>query len=224
MDDWIRWIFIGIIATLAATSIIYYAKSKRNSEVIKQQIVEVITVDDLDKALDQAKTKIEGAGYVIAHVTPDFINERMLDSPQLSVTLVMVDPLARNAICQRQHDEDNQPRTYGEILTKTQNFMRKSKSLLGKRLKLGFIDVYPTMTVIIIDNDLYAYFYPYKSMGRKSELGPSSPVLKYVNYTNNKQAEFFTNHLRNIFNNAKFLSIDADYQKYQIASLKDPCF
>jgi hypothetical protein len=228
MDDWIRGIVIGVvagvIATLAATGIISYVKSKRDGEVVKpRQTVEVVTMTDLDKAIDEAKTSIEASGYVVAKITPDLVNGKMLDSPIFSANIVMVNPLGK-AICLRQHDEDDQPRTYGEILSKTQNFIRKSKDALGKRLKLGFIDAYPTMTVIIVDSDLYAYFYPYKAMGRKSKLGPDSPVVKFIDYANNKQAEFFKNHLNNIIDKAEYLTTEADYQKYLTASQRDPCF
>lgn len=74
------------------------------------------------------------------------------------------------------------------------------------------------MTVIIIDDDLYAYFYPYKG------LGTSSPVLRFRNYAKDDRAKFFETHLRSVFKSAVFLSSDADYKRYETADLKDPCF
>lgn len=184
-----------------------------------------MTLQDLSKAIEGAKVRIEATGYYLSQMEPDTINRIMLNSPRLTAKIVMVDPLPGKAICQRQYDEDNVSRNYSKIIQKVQEFRQKCRSLIDdERLKVGLIDAYPTMSVTIVDDDLYAYFYPYKSLGTESHLGPGGPVLKFSNYTRNAQAKFFENHLNHVFNGIKFLSGDGDYDRYRNAPLKDPCF
>lgn len=180
---------------------------------------EFVTRNDLEKSIKDAKTKIEAVGYVLKIIDPDFINNKMKGTPTFTAKIVMVDPLgSKKVICQRQYDEDNKPRNYTQILERIKEFIQKSKNSLGDHLQLGLTDVYPTIAVIIIDDDLYTYFFPYHG------LGTDSPVIKFRNYNQDERAKFFENHLRKIFESAKYLSKDADYKRYESANSNDPCF
>jgi hypothetical protein len=209
----------GGLLVIAITALVTtHIVNKWNVDNQKGSPVEVVNLGDVEEALRNAKYKVEATGYVLSRLTPDYVIGKMHDMPKFTTNIVMVDPIPRNVICQRQHDEDNKPRNYQQILLKLREFRQKGKSLVGERLKLGVIDAYPTMAVIIIDDDLYVYSYPYKA------LGTDSPVLKFSNYLKDDRAKFFETHLRNVFQNAKFLVSDADYKQYETANLKDPCF
>ena len=204
---------ITAITTVLITSYVY----KPSNDIPKIRTVETVNIKDLEQALGAAKEKVEATGYIVSKLTPDDISEKLSLHPKFTVSLVVVNPFSP-VLCQRQRDEDRQPRNYQQILSKLREFRQKSKSMIGGRLRLGVSDVYPTMTVIIVDDDLFAYFYPYKG------LGTTSPVLKFTDYVKDERAKFFETHLRNVFLNAKFLTSDADYKRYETANLNDPCF
>jgi hypothetical protein len=210
---------VGGLLVIATTALVTtYIVNKRNSDNQQLRPVEVITIGDFEQALRDAKNKVEATGYVMSRLTPDYISGKMRDIPKFTASIVVVDPLPRKVICQRQYDEDNKPRSYEQAILKLREFRQKGKNLIGERLKLGVIDAYPTMAVIIIDDALYAYFYPYK------ELGATGPVFKFSDYVKDERAKFFETHLRRVFQHARFLSSDTDYKPYETADLKDPCF
>jgi hypothetical protein len=223
----IAGLIVALLVMIGSPIGSYYVVKYIQSREIKPQVrsIETVTMKDLENSLAEAKTNIKATGYYIKSIDPDLISSKISDSTKFSAKIVMVDPLAPNKIiCQRQRDEDDQPRNYQQILLKIREFRQKSENQFGERLKIGLIDVYPTMNVIIVDEDLYAYFYPYKAYGVASDLGPSSPILKFSNYTKDERAKFFSNHLDNIFNKATFLSPSVNYRRYEAADLKDPCY
>ncbi len=153
-------LFAGVLAGLlviAITALITKYAVDQTTEVEHHRIVETVTIGDVQQALGEAKENVEATGYVISKLTPDDVNDKMRDFPKFTTSIVMVNPFSP-VICQRQHDEDNQPRNYQQILSKLREFRQKSPRLIGERLRVGVSDVYPTMTVIIIDDDLMRTF------------------------------------------------------------------
>lgn len=206
----------GGLSVIAITALITtYVVSWRNADGQNLGNVETIEMADLQKALSDAKEKVKATGYVLVKVTPDQINDKITAFPKFTATIVMVNPLSK-ANCQRELDENNPRRNFEQILHRLSEFRQKSKSEIGQRLKVGVSNKYPTMTVLIIDHDLYAYFYPYNG------LGTSSPVLKFRDYVKDERARFFENHLDSILKDATYLSKDDDYKPYG-PDTKYPC-
>jgi hypothetical protein len=136
--------FIVAIATLvvspiASYYILKYVEERENGS--KGQTIETVTVEDLGKAIQGAKVKIEATGYYLSQIEPDTIDRVMLNSPKLTAKIAMVDPLAGKAICQRQYDEDNVSRNYNKIIQKVKEFRQKCRSLIDdRRLKVASLD------------------------------------------------------------------------------------
>jgi hypothetical protein len=194
--------------------------------------VEVITRGQLRQAIEDAKVRIIATGYVVSDIDADLINRK---PNNFVLTLVMVDPLGEGGpdsnICQRQSDEEDnnsQFEDYDEIIKKLKQFHSPAKTgaLIGSRLKLGVVDLYPTMAVMMVDNDLYAYFYPYGQ-------GSDSPVIKFNDYwtakEKDKRGEFFDQHLNKLtlyrekvkHSKTKFLVTDVDFKVYE--DQPNPC-
>ena len=193
---------------------IYVSKENANRAVnIPAQLV---TKQDLNVALHGARETVRATGFLINAVEPDLINDKAQRRPNFNAEIIMVDPLNHNVVCLRESDEDNFL-TYGKILLKIRIFHKNSKDLLGKRLKLYVADAYPTMSVIIIDDDLYAYFYPY------NKPGTDSPILKFKNYAKDERAKFFIDHFNKLRDAARELSQDADFVKYDTADMNFKC-
>ena len=193
------------------------------------------TRDDLRQALRVAKRRVIAAGYVLSDVDADFIKARHDHSPEFEATIVMVDPLGTGGpyrvMCQRQRDEDGDNTTYSNysrVLNKLKEFRSPAKtgSLIGNKLKVGVIDLYPTLGVFLIDDDLYVYFYPYQGAG-------NSPVIKFSNYvqTRDKRGDYFDDYLNKVTwyrtqtdgRKTKFLQTDKDWMPYEKADNNQPC-
>jgi hypothetical protein len=196
---------------------------------------ETTTRDVLHQAVREAKRRVVATGYVLSDVDADVIKALHERSPEFKATVVMVDPLGtggpNRVICQRQRDEDGENTTYsnyGRVLNKLREFRSpaKTQALIGDKLKLGVIDAYPTMAVILVDDDLYVYFYPYQSAG-------NSPVIRFGDYSHTAEprGEFFDNYLNTVtgyrdqerVRKTKFLVTDKDWMPYETANQNQPC-
>jgi len=196
---------------------------------------ETTTRDELRQALRTAKKRVVAAGYVLSDIDADFIKAQHDRSPDFEATVVMVDPLGaggpNRVMCQRQRDEEGDNTTYSNyarVLNKLREFHSPAKTgpLLGNKLKLGVIDLYPTMGVLLVDDDLYVYFYPYQGAG-------NSPTIKFENYSRSKdlRGEFFDDYLNKVtwyrsntgVRKTKFLVTDKDWKPYESASDNQPC-
>lgn len=196
--------------------------------VTQPEKIEVITRADLTRALGGANERIVAAGYVLSDITPDFIRGLMQKSSGFKATIVMVDPLGPgNIVCQRQRDEEGDQSNYAnytEIINKIRDFRSPAKtgSWIGDRLKVGVIDLYPTLAVVLVDNDLYVYPYPYGTAA-------DSPVLKFTNYARSPGAsgKIFDDHLNKITgyrstvvdSKTRFLVTEDDWKRYEQADI-----
>lgn len=239
-----RMIAVGVILVLiigAVLMILWVQKPHKNApaanetnatsnpgESSQPEKPEVITRSELKRSLGEANERVIAAGYVLSDINADSIRGLMEKSPAFSATIVFVDPLGpKNLVCQRQRDEEGDNSNYGnyvEIINKIRDFRSPAKTggWIGNRLKVGVIDLYPTLAVILVDNDLYAYFLPYGTAA-------DSPVLKFKNYARNPHSfgRFFDDHLNKITgyrspvvgSETKFLLADDDWQRYGRADL-----
>ena len=193
------------------------------------------TRDELKQALRSAKKRVVAAGYVLSDIDADFVKGQHDKSPDFEATVVMVDPLGAGGplrvMCQRQRDEEGDNATYsnyGRVLNKLREFHSPAKTgtLLGNKLKVGVIDLYPTMGVYLVDDDLYVYFYPYQGAG-------NSPVIRFENYARSKdpRGEFFDDYLNKVtwyrtstgVRKTKFLMTAKDWKPYESATDNQPC-
>jgi hypothetical protein len=193
------------------------------------------TRKDLNQAVRAAKTRIVAAGYVLSDIDADFIKSQHDRLPYFDAIVVMVDPLGaggpNRVMCQRQRDEDGDTTSYSNysrVLNKLREFRSPAKTgkLLGNQLKVGIIDMYPTLGVILVDDDLYVYFYTYNG-------GGNSPVIKFDNYvhTKDKRGEYFDDYLNKVtwyrdqvgVRKTKFLLTDKDWIPYETADNNQPC-
>jgi len=222
MDNWLRWMIITIVGGGAvAIFSYYYLRDQPAANQCPPPSVELITDEKFADYLKDAKS-IKATGYVLHNITPDYIHGRILNEPDFNAKLVMIDPLGKS-ICQREDDEGGQS-NYNTLRSKIYDFWQKNSDQItarNPRLQVSTIDVYPTMNVIIInDNDLYVHFYSYKDLGTKS------PILRFSNYKSDTRAAFFENHLNNIFEDKtklRRLVTGQDFQRYEEASHNNPC-
>jgi hypothetical protein len=157
---------------------------------------------DLKLEVENAKNRVWASGVALSKLDPRILTERL--KAGVSVQVVYLDPCGE-AIKKRQTDENNPSATNNvrtrltgyDTFSKLYNLAESEKSSLQVRV----LDVYPTMAVIIIDNDLYAYFC------RFGDVCSASPALVFKDYTNKKPkdpaAEFFENHFNASFAKAR---------------------
>lgn len=193
------------------------------------------TRDDIRLALRGAKRRVVAAGYVLSDIDADLIKARHDNAPEFKATIVMVDPLGAGGpyrvMCQRQRDEEGDKTTYSNysrVLSKLREFHSPAKTgnLIGNKLTVGVIDLYPTLGVFLIDDDLYVYFYPYEGAG-------DSPVIKFSDYihTRDKRGDFFEEYLNKVtwyrnqtaVRKTKFLQTEKDWLPYEKADNNQPC-
>jgi hypothetical protein len=221
----VQAIIVALISSLGAFATGYLAafqKVENNLSVqpvvtnnLISQSVDLVSIEDLKKALGEAKFRIWATGYFLEPINTGLINNKITDSPTFAARIVLVNPFS-SVLCQRENDEGND-RNYAKILTKIRGFHKDCNQFMGNKVELRLSNVYQTFTVFIVDADLYTYFYPYKGYGT------NSPVLKFKDYSMNPRANFFSTHLDKIFNEAKPVIRDSDFQPYESVSLDNPC-
>jgi hypothetical protein len=174
----------------------------------------------LDALATSANSRVRGAGAMLAAVGPDAMTrliERALTNDRFEVKLIMLKPNGRAAI-ERAQDEGT-PRDSLKLMNllakKLVEFHNKIKDLPPKirsNLTIKCIDAYPTIAVLIIDNDLYAWWYRYGSGER------DKPVIILKNYETNprtiKLSRFFLDHLDAVEAKSE-APTEADYQEYE---------
>jgi hypothetical protein len=194
-----------------------------------------VTRRDLTQAVRAAKRRVIATGYVLSDLDADLIKSQHDRLPDFEAIVVMVDPLGAGGpsrvMCQRQRDEEGDTTSYSNysrVLNKLREFRSPAKTgkLLGNQLKVGVIDIYPTLGVILVDDDLYAYFYTYAG-------GGNSPVIRFENYVNtkDKRGEYFDDYLNKVtwyksqvgVRKTKFLLTDKDWIPYETADNNQPC-
>jgi len=161
-----------------------------------------------DAAVKQAKSRIWASGVALSKLNPQLIAEKVKEG--VTVQMAYLSPCG-DMVKQRMDDENN-PDAAVNIkgnLNKFDTFTRDFNVMQKDSLKVKLTNVYPTMVVIIIDNDLYAYFCPYGAVCS------NSPVLVFKDYEKKPKstaAKFFEDHFIAVCNKLK-----------PISNYKDPC-
>jgi hypothetical protein len=108
---------------------------------------------------------------------------------------LLCDPFCAEAAMRARDEGDNYlaPQKIAHIAILLE-VARKELCELGKEqhLILKYFTIYPTMAVVIIDDALFVYFYPY------GELGTDSPVIVMQNYKENNLSKFFLEHFESM--------------------------
>jgi len=146
--------------------------------------------------------------------------EKVKTNTQFQVKLILLKPNGKFVGIRA--DDEKMSRNPGRIADKLITLKELSEEKLTleakKRLSVKCIDVYPTISVIIIDHDLYAYFYPYRAKGT------SSPVVVFQNIDDNTDESrnlvaFFQQHFQAI-DDAAQPPTETDYEEYRKLSTK----
>src|SRR6267142_1667852 len=161
-----------------------------------------------EAAVKQAKSRIWASGVALSKLNPQLIAEKVKEG--VTVQMAYLSPCG-DMVKQRMDDENN-PDAAVNIkgnLNKFDTFTRDFNVMQKDSLKVKLTNVYPTMVVIIIDNDLSAYFCPYGAVCS------NSPVLVFKDYEKKLKstaAKFFEDHFIAVCNKLK-----------PISNYKDPC-
>jgi hypothetical protein len=160
-----------------------------------------------DAAVQNARSRIWATGVALSKLDPKLVAERV--KAGVAVQLVYVNPCGE-AVKKREEDEHN-PHASGNIMNVIRKFVDFTKDFDATQkqsLHIMRTDTYPTMVVMIIDSDLYAYFCPY---GAECS---TSPVLFFKGYREkipeNPAAKFFDNDFAAICSQATMIP---DYSK-----------
>jgi hypothetical protein len=162
-----------------------------------------------DTAVRNAKTRIWATGIALTKLNPQLISERVKE--RVDVQLAYVNPCG--ATVQQRMDDEHNPNASSNILGNLKRFDAYTKDFNAAQresLKVKLSNVYPTMVVINIDSDIYAYFCPYG--GECS----NSPVLVFKNYKEKQPesaaAKFFEKQVEAVCDKGR-----------RITNFKDPC-
>ncbi|HEX8559497.1 MAG TPA: hypothetical protein VF668_15450 [Pyrinomonadaceae bacterium] len=169
----------------------------------KENPVDFVENAELVSALERAQYEIKAVGCVVEKLESGKVAPRLKTREKLRVELVMSDPRGQ-FVTQRVLDEkrdegqdEDIDRNKKKILDQINRYRINCREFLGDRLKVGVIDLYPTIEVFIIDEDLYAYPFPYR------DYGSNMPVMRFKNYEKSAYAKPYKAHLDNIFNEVR---------------------
>jgi hypothetical protein len=162
-----------------------------------------------DAAIKNARVRVWASGVALRKLNPQLIAEKVKDG--VNARLIYLNPCGET-VRRRQEDENN-PNATGNIRAGLNTFDTYTKDFNESQqrdLQVKLTDVYPTMIVVIIDDDLYAYFCPYGAVCT------GSPVLVFRQYRKKKpispSAKFFEDHFSRVSAQAKLIS-----------SYREPC-
>jgi hypothetical protein len=151
---------------------------------------------DWNSLIENANSEVFAEGAVLDPFQVHTVVRSLIKHNGLNAKLLLLDPEGKTVL-QRSTDENpyaphDNPARIREKIKAFQAARAEPNSKDWKdRFQLLVCDNYPTMAVLVIDNDLYAYFYSFR------ELGTDSPVLKFSNYKQaGPLADFFNGHLR----------------------------
>ena len=170
--------------------------------------------------ISEAKFRVYATGIIASSIEPQTLVEKVKNNEQFEAKVILLKPDGR--VVEMRADDENMPRNPGKIADRLLSFRELSDDLLNQRAKarmsVKYIDVYPTISVFIIDHNLYAYFYPYRARGI------SSPVIVFRNIQDNMSDEnnlavFFQKHFKAIEEAAKSPT-EEDYIKYEKLSVQ----
>lgn len=211
-DVWVTAIIIFVCIL-----IVIYRKEDSKSLTLQQPPIqtpkyEIVPHDKVSwqQLISEAKFRVYVSGIIASAIEPQTLVEKVKKDDQFEAKVILLKPDGQ--VVGMRADDENMPRNPSRIADKILSFREISNELLNQkskaRMSVKYIDVYPTISVFIIDNDLYAYFYPYRDKGK------TSPVIIFKNIDENEPAQFFRKHFEAIESEAKSPT-EADYIKYE---------
>jgi hypothetical protein len=164
-----------------------------------------------DAAIRNARNRILALGIALSKLDPKLIAGKVKEG--VTAQVIYLNP-CHDTIRQRQNDENNQD-AVSRIKANLQAFGTHTKDFnpaLKSSLQVKLTDIYPTMVVVIIDDDLYAYFCPHNAECT------TSPVLVFKDFRGKTPpdvaAQFFESQFNNISNSDRTIPLN---------SYEDPC-
>ncbi len=148
-----------------------------------------------DALIEEATHTFRASGFALVKIVE--MNSRRLlrkikELDGFRAEVFLGDPFSPAAAMRARDENDNYlaPQVIARVAIQVDD-ARAALGTLGKaeRLVLKHFPSYPTMAVVLIDNDLYAYFYPL------GELGTDSPIIIISSYSEHPLAQFFVEHL-----------------------------
>lgn len=197
----VQAIIVALIAAVATAIPVYFAGRQmgKGSTVVgptptpeglpPNQSVRLINNEDLGKLMKNAQIRVWAAGYALDPINPQVLAEKIKENRDFEVKLVLVDPNSK-VVCQRDADGGSKTPGYEKLTENIDRINRYREGLPEERYKVKLSSRYPMMAVYIIDNHVYAHFFPFTASGA------TSPVLELAQ--GDKNAEFFMNHFRAI--------------------------
>ncbi|MBI3327309.1 MAG: helix-turn-helix transcriptional regulator [Nitrospinae bacterium] len=153
------------------------------------------------QVIHAAHTRLRAAGFALTEIAGALrvpIFNKIMRSDHFSAMLTLNDPLVPTAKL-REGDErvtDAKSRMHMAEITLQLLDLKKDLAKLerGDRLIVKHVKAYPTIAVVVVDNDLYAYFYPFRQRGTES------PILEFRGYEQapSELANFFLEHLKQL--------------------------
>jgi hypothetical protein len=173
----------------------------------------------LTEKISKATVRVYATGIMISSLEPMHLKElveKVRKNPDFKVKLVMLKPDGEALKLRSKEEEGNAPNRFkiAARLIYLHKLIEDQENPLSQnekdRIAVKYIDVYPTISVTIIDNDLYAYFYPYNAQGLES------PVIIFRDFKSkeDKIANFFETHFNNIEREAQPPKPE-DYANYE---------
>lgn len=219
----VQAIIVALIAAIATAIPVYFAGKQqgKGTAVIEpapkpdSQSARLITKPDLIKLLDNAQNRVLAAGYILDPIDPRVLADKIRKNGNFEVKIALVDPNSK-VVCQRDIEGGSKTPGYEKLKDKIKQINRYREGLPEERYRVKLSGRYPTMAVYIIDNDVYAHFYPYAASGS------DSPILRLEQ--KDKNAEVLMNHFRSVFEDedSQSLPTKAEYNEENPCDGKKP--
>ncbi len=159
-------------------------------------MVEIVpyTSVNWDTLIENATSTFRANGFALVKIVElncRRIVKKIKENDSFFVEIFLGDPFSTEAAMRARDEGDNYlaPQKIALVAVRLEE-ARKELRELGKEkhLILKHFSIYPTMALVIIDDTLFVYFYPY------GKLGTDSPIIILRNYKQNNFSKFFLEH------------------------------
>ena len=199
------WFAVG--AFLISTVLFVVAvPSSRDFDIVEYSSI------NWTELIKHAETEVRADGIVLDRLDTGTLIESLKRSARLQVQLVLLDP---EGTVVQQRSEDENPKAPHDNPSKIREKIRAFQVARNEpdsgswrdRFQLFVRNTYPTATVIVVDDELYAYFYPFREMGNQG------PVFKFPHYKNSGPlGELFERHLGKLLDAKEGAYLPQDYE------------
>ncbi|MBL8148446.1 MAG: serine/threonine protein kinase [Blastocatellia bacterium] len=199
------YLLLAVITTVSLFLISSYTRTEAKP-------YEVVQYDQIkwEELIESAKKEIVAEGIYLESFNPSKLTKLAKAKPSLKVKIMLLDP-GGDVVVRRERDEGhlNRTRIMQKFLDFDEQLKRNSlKDVEVGKFELKCFNIYPTIAVVMIDDDLYAYFYSY------GELGTGSPVIKVTKREQSDFFRFFEKHLQSVDKASRILT-ERDFTQYK---------